>query len=360
MREIDNKKIGNFIKNLRMEKHLTQEELANIVFTHRTSVTKWEKGRAIPLNDTLKALSNYFEVSVDEILAGERFPKEHRSEFSKEIILSLLSSKVRLTITLKRIILVLVFFIGTFLTYYFITNFNTLHVYRIGFISDKYASKDGILVTSKDKAYLKLGQIDNQSEKSKDITRIIIYSTKNNKKTTIYDGDPNNLFVDKRRYPLYFTAKNLNKKSNTYYITIYDENGELTLPLIITQDFSNDNLNVDQSFKDNNNYDKLSNLNFKKKFIYNQEAKLYTYQENNLYIECDFERSSCTFIETTLDYDEKYTYHFKSKDFVYRKKSKNKTDKYCFNTDKKITPEQDAFFRKFKENYWNKYINIVV
>jgi len=69
---MDLKKIGNFLKELRMEKKLTQDDLANLVNVHRTTVNKWENGKALPLNDTLVMLSSFYDVSINEILLGER------------------------------------------------------------------------------------------------------------------------------------------------------------------------------------------------------------------------------------------------------------------------------------------------
>lgn len=44
---------STFIKELRMEKGLSQEELAKALYVHRTTVNKWENDNVIPLNDKL-------------------------------------------------------------------------------------------------------------------------------------------------------------------------------------------------------------------------------------------------------------------------------------------------------------------
>ena len=63
-----------FLKNkLRLgKKGLSQEELGEVLFVHRTTINKWEKGNVIPLNDTLLRISDFFDVSVDELLNGKR------------------------------------------------------------------------------------------------------------------------------------------------------------------------------------------------------------------------------------------------------------------------------------------------
>ena len=59
------------LQELRKQKGLTQEELAEALFVSRTAISKWESGRGYPNIDSLKAIANFFEVTVDELLSGE-------------------------------------------------------------------------------------------------------------------------------------------------------------------------------------------------------------------------------------------------------------------------------------------------
>ena len=59
------------LQELRKQKGLTQEELAKILYVSRTAVSKWESGRGVPNIESLKAISKYFSVSIDELLSGE-------------------------------------------------------------------------------------------------------------------------------------------------------------------------------------------------------------------------------------------------------------------------------------------------
>ncbi|MBQ5825050.1 MAG: helix-turn-helix transcriptional regulator [Clostridia bacterium] len=59
------------IQELRKQKGLTQEELAELLFVSRTAVSKWESGRGYPNIESLKALAKFFGVTVDELLSGE-------------------------------------------------------------------------------------------------------------------------------------------------------------------------------------------------------------------------------------------------------------------------------------------------
>ncbi len=59
------------LQELRKQKELTQEELAEILFVSRTAISKWESGRGYPNIESLKAIAEFFSVSVDEMLSGK-------------------------------------------------------------------------------------------------------------------------------------------------------------------------------------------------------------------------------------------------------------------------------------------------
>ena len=59
------------LQQLRKQKGLTQEELAEALYVSRTAISKWESGRGYPNIDSLKALARYFGVTIDELLSGE-------------------------------------------------------------------------------------------------------------------------------------------------------------------------------------------------------------------------------------------------------------------------------------------------
>lgn len=59
------------LQELRKRKGLTQEELAELLYVSRTAISKWESGRGYPNIDSLKAISKYFSVSLDELLSSD-------------------------------------------------------------------------------------------------------------------------------------------------------------------------------------------------------------------------------------------------------------------------------------------------
>jgi len=75
------------LQELRKSRGLTQEELAEALYVSRTAVSKWESGRGYPSIDSLKELSSYFSVTIDDLLSGEKLisiaQKENRSNLRK-------------------------------------------------------------------------------------------------------------------------------------------------------------------------------------------------------------------------------------------------------------------------------------
>lgn len=60
------------LQELRKSRGLTQEELAEALYVSRTAISKWESGRGYPSIDSLKEISKFFSVTIDELLSGEK------------------------------------------------------------------------------------------------------------------------------------------------------------------------------------------------------------------------------------------------------------------------------------------------
>ena len=88
--------IHNKLRELRKQKGLTQEELAQALYVSRTAISKWESGRGYPNIDSLKAIAKFFDVTIDELLSsGEVLiiaeeEHKHKSRYSRDLIFGLL------------------------------------------------------------------------------------------------------------------------------------------------------------------------------------------------------------------------------------------------------------------------------
>lgn len=79
---MDQKKIGGFLRELRKESCLTQEQLSEKLGVTNRSVSRWENGTNMPDFDLVIELVNLYDISIEEFLDGER--KNNMIEKEKE------------------------------------------------------------------------------------------------------------------------------------------------------------------------------------------------------------------------------------------------------------------------------------
>ena len=58
------------LQELRKQKGISQEELADVLFVSRAAVSKWESSRGYPNIDSLKAIASFFDITIDELLSS--------------------------------------------------------------------------------------------------------------------------------------------------------------------------------------------------------------------------------------------------------------------------------------------------
>jgi len=83
---MDYNKIGEFIAAERKAKKLTQAKLAEKIFISEKTVSKWENGKGIPDTNSLPRLCEIFEVSLNELLSGERITQNSQQHDEKLLL----------------------------------------------------------------------------------------------------------------------------------------------------------------------------------------------------------------------------------------------------------------------------------
>ena len=83
---MDQKKIGRFLKELRKEKDITQEQLAEKIKVSGRTVSRWETGSNMPDISLLAELADFYDVSIPEIIDGER-KSENMNREEKDTLL---------------------------------------------------------------------------------------------------------------------------------------------------------------------------------------------------------------------------------------------------------------------------------
>lgn len=77
---MNQKKTGQFLRLLRQEKGITQEQLSKILGVTNRSVSRWENGVNMPDFDLVMEITKYFDISIDEFLDGERKKADNKQE----------------------------------------------------------------------------------------------------------------------------------------------------------------------------------------------------------------------------------------------------------------------------------------
>ncbi len=90
---MDQVKIGRFIANCRKEKGLTQMQLAEKLNITDRAVSKWETGRTMPDSSIMLELCEILEISVNDLLCGERVTMENYQKQSEQMLIQMVKEK---------------------------------------------------------------------------------------------------------------------------------------------------------------------------------------------------------------------------------------------------------------------------
>lgn len=86
---MEQSKTGQFMKEIRMEKGLTQAALAEQLHVSDKTVSKWENGRSMPEPGLMLPLCEILEISVSELLTGQRITPNEYHEKTEEVMMNL-------------------------------------------------------------------------------------------------------------------------------------------------------------------------------------------------------------------------------------------------------------------------------
>ena len=111
---MDQEKIGRFIADLRKEQSMTQKELAQRLSVSDKTVSKWETGRGLPEISIMENLCRTLNISINELLSGERLDVSAYREKAEENITELMGRKSYKKVALHMVISAIPF-LGSFL-----------------------------------------------------------------------------------------------------------------------------------------------------------------------------------------------------------------------------------------------------
>ena len=133
---MNQEKIGKFIAEMRKAKSLTQEQLAEKLSVNSRSISRWENGRCMPDLSLYESICNILDISINELLSGEKIIKDNYQETFERNVINLIDEVDKKTniynLVLKIIIFLISFSIIIFGTYTFYNDYYFVEKY------DKY------------------------------------------------------------------------------------------------------------------------------------------------------------------------------------------------------------------------------
>lgn len=112
---MNQKKIGLFLKELRKEKNITQEALAEKLNVSSRTISRWETGNNMPDISLLVELAEFYHVSIPEIVDGERKSEKMNQETRDTVVKMAEYSKNEVKIERKKVISFLLMIFGAFI-----------------------------------------------------------------------------------------------------------------------------------------------------------------------------------------------------------------------------------------------------
>ncbi len=284
---MDYEKIAKFLVELRSEKKLTQEALSKVLCVDRGTISKWERAVYLPSIEMLVTISEFYDVTVNELVYGARKNKDNAKDVDN-VSIAVMKENVRkvrkLTIFFSTIIFLLIA-IMPFI--YFFSNYNSIKVYKIGGESEHFNTYEGVMIVTKKNSYIRLGDIVSFNDSYK-ITETRLYYKNGDKEINLRSRENmDDLIVNKYGYDEYFSYRDVDKFMDNLYLEVKSKDYSETIKLDFTKVESNDdfvytlnnNVSDDESSNivDDESIPKYVRDNFK----YDSDKKVYVYEHKD-------------------------------------------------------------------------------
>ena len=279
---MNQQKIGDFLTDLRKQRKLTQQEVADKLFVSREAVSKWERGLCLPDYQSMLLLCKLYNISTNELFIGEFQNEENRELLNEAPIKEMINLKNKNKVVIHKFIFLIIILLLSFFIYYFVNNYKSIKVYVIAGEGKYFDISQGMLITSPNKTYLQLGEIVNNKEDVGKIESIKLYYKNNNKKEIILEDNG-----IKQLHKHIENNKNIRKIINKLYVDIKTNNYSETIKLELELDFVNKTIYQEQVIKEEDKNAKISSNNILDKFTLIDNK--YIYKTDNYTYELDEE-----------------------------------------------------------------------
>lgn len=314
---MDYEKIAKFLVELRSEKKLTQEALSKVLCVDRGTISKWERAVYLPSIEMLVKISEFYDVTVNELVYGARKTKDNAKDVDN-VSIAVMKENVRkvrkLTIFFSTIIFLLIA-IMPFI--YFFSNYNSIKVYKIGGESEHFNSLNGLMIVTKKNSYIRFGMVNAFNENDK-VTEARLYYKNGDEEINLRTRENlEDLIVNKYGYDEYFSYRDVDKFMNNLYLKVKSNKYDETIKLKFRKVESNDNFVY--TLNNNISDDESSNVidddipkYVRDNFKYDSDSKSYVYEhkdgDKNITEEYSSDTKNFYVVEYFDNYKIKYVY----------------------------------------------------
>ena len=271
------------------------------------------------------------------MIYGERKTESNETEVNNVPVEIIKDNKKRLKKITTISILIIVLLVFSFLLYYFVTTYKSIKVYRINSNEEEYTMDEGIIITSREKVYMKIGNVKDKDDKNIKAIRLFYKNKKGEKELYYYVYDQ---LEDSSTILTYdFGKEEIFPYSDIPYIiksltieVTFEDNERDEIKLNISQDFINNKIITDYSLNNSKKENTINNHeNIPSYFIENfeyipEEEKYVRDREENEYeieeVYC-LEKSIYTVTEKNEETINYFEYHLENGSLTYSKMIKN-------------------------------------
>ena len=225
---MDFAKIGKFIKELREEFKMSQNDLAKKLYVEKSNVSRWESGKSSISANNLLEVSKIFQISLDELVAGHRFSNKKENEIveaKQQVLMNVIDNRNSIYINTKKMSKLLVIAIVIFLIYFFYTFYNSVSDYSVHFENNESNIEYGSLTKMRDRIYFYI-ELDNDRQDVKKVT--LYYISNGERKEIVKQNSMSSIkIVDYYGYEEYFDFKDFDKIIKNMFIEFEMNNGDV-------------------------------------------------------------------------------------------------------------------------------------
>lgn len=233
------KNVGQYLKELREKKHLSQNQLAEKLHISRSVIAKYETGEREPSFNNLVLISKYFKIPITNLIPI--YENSIESTNTKDILNYLLKqNKFFKTIVFALIIIIFTIIVSAII-YINVLNYVSTKIYRVTSIDKNPIIKDGLLIKTKDKVYLSLiSNLDPDKVEKVEFfyqdgeEKVFMFGTSNSDYIKFYSDLKTDEYISFKNYDNFFNGSLI----KVYY---KDDTTEC-INLIYKFDYTNNNL----------------------------------------------------------------------------------------------------------------------